>query len=70
MEMQPSYQGQKLPSLGVLISRCSENMQQIYRKTAMSKWDFNKVTKQLSLKHSLAWVFSFKFAEYFQNTFS
>ena len=35
---------QKQPSRGVL---CSENMQQIYRRTPMPKCDFNKVAKQL-----------------------
>ena len=30
-----------------LFLRGSENMQQIYRKTAMSKYDFNKVAKRL-----------------------
>ena len=33
---------QKQPSLGVLIKRCSGNMQQIYRRTPMTKCDFNK----------------------------
>ena len=28
---------------GVFRKRCSENIQQIYRKTPMSKCDFNKV---------------------------
>ena len=28
---------------GVLRKRCSENMQQIYRRTPMPKYDFNKV---------------------------
>ena len=32
---------QKQPSRGVLRKRCSENMQQIYRRT--TKYDFNKV---------------------------
>ena len=36
-------QNQKQPSRDVLRRRCSENMQQIYRETAMSKCDFNKV---------------------------
>ena len=35
----------KQPSSGVLRKRYSENMQQIYRKTPMSKFDFNKVAK-------------------------
>ena len=34
---------QKQPSRGVLRKRCSENMQQIYRRTPMPKCDFNKV---------------------------
>ena len=38
---------QKEPSRGVLRKRCSENMQQIYRRTRMPKCDFNKVAKQL-----------------------
>ena len=37
---------QKQPSRGVLRKRCSENMQQIYRRTPMPKCDFNKVAKQ------------------------
>ena len=37
---------QKQPSRGVLGKRCSENMQQIYRRTPMPKYDFNKVAKQ------------------------
>ena len=39
-------------------------MQQIDRRKPMQKCDFKKVAL-----HS-AWVFSFQFAEYFQNTFS
>ena len=38
---------QKQPSIGVLIKRCSENMQEIYRRTNMLKCDFNKVALQL-----------------------
>ena len=38
-------------------------MQQIDRRKPMQKCDFKKVAL-----HS-AWVFSFQFAEYFQNTF-
>ena len=37
---------QKQPSIGVLIKRYSENMQQVYCRTPM-KCDFNKVTEQL-----------------------
>ena len=45
------------PSRGVLVERCSGNMQQIYRRTHMLKCDFNKVTN-----HTSAWVFSCKLA--------
>ena len=45
-------------------------MQQIYRKAPMPKCDFNGVTKRLYWNRTSAWVFSFKFAAYFQNTFS
>ena len=45
-------------------------MQQIYRRTPMPKCNFNKVAKQLYWNHTSAWVFSCKFAAYFQNTFS
>ena len=41
---QTTYQNQ--PSRGVLKKRCSENMQQIYRRTPMPKCDFNKVALQ------------------------
>ena len=34
---------QKHPSRGVLRKKCSVNMQQIYRRTPMPKYDFNKV---------------------------
>ena len=37
----------KQVSRGVLRKRCSENMQQIYRRTPMPKCDFNKVALQL-----------------------
>ena len=36
---------QKQPHRGVLSKRCSENMQQIYRRTPMPKCNFNKVAK-------------------------
>ena len=37
------YQKQKQPPRGVPRKRCSENIQQIYRRTPMPKCDFNKV---------------------------
>ena len=54
---------QKQPSIGFFKKSCSENMQQIYRRTPIPKCDFNKVAK-----HASAWVFSCKFAACFQNT--
>ena len=38
---------QKQRSKGVLRKRCSENMQEIYRRTTMLKCDFIKFAKQL-----------------------
>ena len=61
---------QKQPPRGAPRKRCSENMQQIYRRTPMLKCDFNKVAKQLYWNHTLAWVFYSKFAASFQNTLS
>ena len=49
--------------------RCSENMQQIYRRTPMSKRDFNKVVLQLYWNYTSACVFFCKFAAYILNTF-
>ena len=53
---------QKQPFRGVLLKRCSENMQQIYRRTPMPQWDFNKVALSLYRNRNSAWVFSCKFA--------
>ena len=39
---------EKQPSIGVLRKRCCENVLQIYRRTPMPKFDFNKVARQLS----------------------
>ena len=51
---------QKQPS-GVIKKRCSENMKQIYMRTPMLKWDFNKVIKQgnfieVTLRHRCSHV--------------
>ena len=48
----------KQPFRGVLKKMCSENMQQIYTRTPMPKYHFNKVAKQLYWNHTSAWVFS------------
>ena len=60
---------QNQPSRDVLRKRCSKNMQQIYRRTLMPKWDFNKVALQLHWNHTSAWVFSCNVTAYFQNPF-
>ena len=46
--------GQKQPSRSVLKKWCFENMQQIYRRTPMTKCDFNKVASKfikIALRH-------------------
>ena len=47
---------QKQRSRGVLRKRCSEKMQQIYRRTPMPKYDFNKVAVQIALRHGCSFV--------------
>ena len=63
-----AVEDQKQPPRGVLRKRCSENIQQIYRRTPMPKCDFNKIALQLYWNHTSAWVFSCKLAGYFQDT--
>ena len=46
---------QKQPSIGVLIERCFENMQEIYRRTNVPKCDFNNVTLQNSRSYEHLW---------------
>ena len=57
------------PPSSVPRKRCSENMQQICRRTPMPKCNFNKVALQLYWNRTSAWVFSCKSAANFQNTF-
>ena len=47
----------KQPAISVLMKKCSENMQQIYRGTPMPKCDFNKVEKELYRNHTSSWGF-------------
>ena len=42
-QLNETFYTQDQPSRGVLRKRCSENMQQIYRRPPMLKCDFNKV---------------------------
>ena len=61
---------QKQPSRGVLRKRCSENMQQIYRRKPMLKCDCNKVaTKfiEITLRHGCSPV---KLLHIFRTLFS
>ena len=51
---------QKQPTRGFPKKSCSENMQHIYKKTPMLKYDFNKVALKLYWNHTSAWVFSCK----------
>ena len=46
-QLSKKFNIQKQVSRGVLSKRCPENMQQVYNKTLMPKWDINKVGKQL-----------------------
>ena len=44
--------------------------EQIYRRTSIPKYDFNKVAKQFYINHNSVWMFSCKLAACFQNNFS
>ena len=57
---------QKQPSKSVLRKRCSENMQQTYRRTLMLKCDF----KATFLNHTSAGVFSCNLLHIFRTPFS
>ena len=52
------------------ISIISSGKLPIYRRTSTLKCDFNKVALQLYWNYTSAWMFSCKFAAYFQNSFS
>ena len=54
----PPLHLQKQSSRGVLSKRCSENMQQVYRKTPMSRCDFNRVPKHYSHSNLAVHFFS------------
>ena len=59
----------KQPPRCVLSKRCSENMQQIYRRTPMPKCDFNKVAEHLFLRITLGGCFWKMHAHTFSKTF-
>ena len=52
---QKTYLYQKQPSRSVPRKTCSENMQQIYRRTPIPKCDFNKVALQRCWNHTSTW---------------
>ena len=56
---------QKQPSRVALRKRCSENMQQICRKTPILKCDFNKAALLLYWNCTSPWTLSCKFVGYF-----
>ena len=60
---------QKHLSKSVLRKRCSENIQQIYRRTPMPKCHFNEVSLQLYWNHTSAWCSPVSLLN-IQNTFS
>ena len=60
---------QKQPPRGIPRKRCSENMQQIYRRTPMPQCNFNKIAKQLYWNRTSPWVLSCKFAAFFRTLF-
>ena len=47
---------QKQPPRGVLNKRCSDNMQQNYRRATMPKCDFNKVANLLHIFIEQLWM--------------
>ena len=49
MDFDKIFRTTEAASIGVLIKRCSGNMQQIYR-TTMPKCDFHKFAKQCKFK--------------------
>ena len=55
-----TYTFQKQPARGVPRKRCSENMQQIYRRKPMPKRDFNKAGNNFKYIFDLNSEFSIK----------
>ena len=52
------------------MKKCSENMQQICRRTHMRECDFNKVALELYWYRTVAWMFSYKFEELWRCAFA
>ena len=55
---------QKQFPIGIRQNSFPANMQNIYRRTPMREFDFDKVGLQIYWAHSSAWVFSCIFAGY------
>ena len=49
-EINEPLKHQKFPSRGVLRKKCSENMQQIYRRTHLPKRDFNATLFEITIR--------------------
>ena len=62
------YPQKQLPK-SVLRKKCPENRQQIYRRSVIWR-KLQRKAKQLYWNHASAWVFSRKFAAFFQTPFS
>ena len=63
----PTFEFQKQPSSGVLRKRCSENMQQIYRRTPIPKLHFAMgVLLHIFRKHFLKNPFRWVLLEFFK----
>ena len=64
------WKRQKQLSRGILRKRCSENMQQVYRRSPCRNIILKKLLyNQLCWNRTSAWIFSCEFAAFFQNTF-
>ena len=68
-EQKLSRKNQKQLSRAILTKRCSENMQQIYRRTLMPKCGFSENALQLYWNHTSAWIFSFTLLHIFGTLF-
>ena len=66
---QPSLAIQKQPYKSLLRKRCSENMQQIYRRTPMPRYNFNKIALQLYWNRTSAGGSLVNFLNIFRTTF-
>ena len=73
IQSKPEKKCQKQPSRGVHRKNCSKNVQQIYRRTPMPKYDFGKVAKsnfiEIILRHGCSPVNLLHTQQTFQRRF-